>query len=289
MKTKTVFFLTLLSCLILVSPSYADFTITYQQPGTSRTSTIAISKGKVRVTNKKGKKEGRHYMIYDSKRKAITTVDKRKRKYIVMTEKQITQMYNDMPTAEDIATHGIQNRIPYSKIPLAGWIPGRTKRKMTDKPARAGAKKVVKATEKHAPKVWPYEKRRVVKTNTRQKIGGFSCRTYRVSREKKQLGELCVASRSAIGMSSADYKALKAYYQHAMKISALNQKAAGPFAYRIEDFIMTNVQGVPLASKESTKDKGLKMKDVTRKRLPSSLFSIPKGYKQEKIKVKESG
>ncbi len=283
MNTKTRFSFILLGALIPGSPSQADFTISYQQPGTSRTSTIAIRKGKVRVTNKKGKKEDRHYMIYDSKHKAITTVDKRKRKYRVMTEKQITRMYNDMPTSEDIATRAIQNQVPFSRVPYSGWIPGRAKRAMTEKPARAGAKKVVKATEKNAPKVWPYEKRRVVKTKTYKKISGFGCTVYKVSREKKKLGELCVTSRKAIKMSSADYKTLKAYYQYAMKMSALSKKAAGPFAYRIDDFIMTNVRGVPLASKGSKKDKGLKMTNVTRKPLPNGSFYVPKGYKQEKM------
>jgi len=244
MNTKTLFPYLLLAALIPGSPSHADFTISYQQPGTSRTSTIAIRKDKVRITNKKGKKEDRHYMIYDSKYKAITVVDKRK--YRVMTEKQITRMYNDMPTAEDITTRALQNQAPFSRVPFSGWIPGRAKRAMTEKPARAGAKKVVKATEKNAPKVWPYEKLRVVKTKTYKKISGFGCTVYKVSREKKKLGELCVTSRKAIKMSSADYKTLKAYYQYAMKMSALSKKAAGPFAYRIDDFIMTNVKGVPL-------------------------------------------
>lgn len=283
MKIKTVFFLALLGYLLPVSPVAADFTITYVQPGSSKTNTIYIRNGKVRISSRKGKKEARQYMIYDSKRKVMTSVDHKRHKYVVMTEKDIDRLMKRMPTAEDVATRGIQNRVPWSKIRGASWIPGRTKRAITEKPARRGAKKIVKGVEKTAPKVLPHEKRRVVKTKRRQTIKGVRCTNHKVYRGKKKLGVLCVASRSAVKMTRSDYKALKAYHRYGIKMTAFSKKAAGPFAYRIDDFIMTNVNGVVIQSKASRRSKSLKMTRVSRKRLPGSLFKIPKGYKKQKM------
>lgn len=283
MRIKTLFILTLFGSLIPVSPAAASFTITYVQPGTSRTSTIYINNGKVRVTNRKGKKEIRQYMIYDSKRKAMISVDGKRRKYVVMTDKDIDRLLKRMPTAEDIATRGIQNQVPYSRIPGATWIPGRTRRKMTEKPARKGARKLVKGVEKTAPKVMPHEQRRVVKTKSRQTVKGVSCTNYKVYRGNKKLGVLCVASRGAVKMSRSDYKALKAYHRIGEKMTAFTRTVAGPFAYRIDDFIMTNVNGVVLQSKVSRKSKGLKMTRVSTKPVPGNLFKVPKGYKKQKM------
>lgn len=282
MNIKTVFFLALLGCLIPATPVVADFSITYVRPGTSKTNTINIRNGKVRITTRKGKKEARQYMIYDSKRKVMISVDRKRRKYVVLTNKDMDRLMKRMPAAEDIATRAIQNRVPWSKIRGSYWIPGRTKRAITEKPARKGAKKIVKGIKKNAPKVLPHEQRRVVKTKRRQTIKGVRCTNHKVYRGKKKLGVLCVASRSAVKMTRSDYKALKAYHQYGIKITAFTRKAAGPFAYRIDDFIMTNVNGVVIDSKASRRSKSLKMTRISRRRLSGSLFRVPKGYKKQK-------
>ncbi len=148
MKTNTVFFMALLGCLLPVAPVAADFTITYAQPGSSKTNTIYIRNGKVRITNRKGKKELRGYMIYDSKRKTMISVDRKRRKYVVMTEKDIDRLMKRMPTAEDVATRGIQNRVPWSKIRGASWIPGRTKRAITENPPAEALKRLLRVSKK---------------------------------------------------------------------------------------------------------------------------------------------
>lgn len=231
----------------------AETQITYVDEASGAVKTvIRIADGKVRMDS--GASEG--WSLYDSETGTLTTVDTRKRSYTVLDEEKLRALSGQVNDAMATMRKQLEQMPPEQRAAMEKMMGG------------MGA-----ATGKSAMEI------AVDRTGKRLTKGGHDCRQVFLSVGSFARMELCVVDESEIDMPDADRETL-ASMQKMMKTvaeSVTGGDRRAPLDYK-------SLGGMPVYMKPGNARSGEMLKDVAHD-VDASLFTVPAGYREEKLSM----
>ncbi|HET8790321.1 MAG TPA: hypothetical protein VFM75_03870 [Modicisalibacter sp.] len=106
-------------------------------------------------------------------------------------------------------------------------------------------------------------------------VNGIACDRGRITAEGQPIGEICVASPQALGLTGAEFDA----FQNLYDLTASLQAAFSQQAASIPD--VSTLNGVPVSMHIEFNDFRQTLERVTHDPLPDYLFEVPENYRRE--------
>ena len=248
--TKTSLRITLTAAIALTSANcLADSTLQFSAPREGQPNTVYVRNGKVRMDGPGGAS------VFDAKARSITMLNTREQAYQVMTEKGIDERMQAMAKMRDEMMARMQDMPEEQRRAMEQYMPG---------------------PEKSAGTSAPITTRDTGKKDT---VAGVSCRVYEALQNDQVLGQTCVATHKDLGMSSADYQAIKDMFSFMQDMASKAAKTMGhagntPF----DQGLLTKLDGLPVRMTNGQQG-GITLVSIKSDTLSDDLFKVPAGYK----------
>ncbi len=230
--------------MAIVGVTLADTTLHYVDQSDKTTIKMYLSGNKMVVTSTS---EQSTSMIYDAKSVVMTIIDAENKKYYILNRDQIESLGDMKAMMEKVLEERLKDMPDSQKEMMRSMMEGILKSQMPKKPK--------KPTYKTTGKSGNY--------------AGLKCKEV-----MKQAGEnkykFCVVEPSKLGLSSSEYSTLRSF-------QAISQKIAE----------RSGIEGTDLSIFDNSvvvyyenKDENGVLRSVNHKNIPTSLFTIPKGFQK---------
>lgn len=242
-----------LAAALLSGTARADAGITVSETTTGG-SLVQVRKGVVRSSSPA---DPGNYVLFDTKTGGMTMVDAHSRTYSSTTPEALRQHLSgamqQMEMMRQQMQAQLQNMPPEQRAMMErqmGTMGGMP-------PGAAGV---------------PAKPPLTIKAAGKDTINGIKCRWYEATRGGQAVGKTCVAKAGELGVSEADFKALRTAF------GAFNDlgRELGGMGGSDEVFDPEKIPGLPIATHGPTG--GSSVIKVSTDKLPAHLFSAPKGF-----------
>lgn len=237
-------------------PAGADTRLQYvnEKSGDPETA-IIIKDGKVRMNSP----EADGWSIFDSKTKTLTAVNSAEKSYTVLDEETMRQVSGQMSAAMQEMKKQLDEMPPEQRAMMEKMMGGM---------ANAGKKMVETKTDRTG--------------KTLQK-GGYQCEQVFMSVGSISRSELCVVDMNKIDIPAGDRNTLDAMQEH---MQALSESLSDTFGTDLK-FDFESMGGMPVYMKQDRERSGEVLKEVSHSGIDASLFEIPEGFREEKVRIGE--
>ena len=121
------------------------------------------------------------------------------------------------------------------------------------------------------------EPMRVTATGKSRKVAGYNCKVHRMSQGGRDIQEMCIASRKAVGVPQGDYQTMQNMFAFMREIAeksmaAIGMRGAGPS--------FPDIDGVPVEIRDLKDGSVSVLRRVSTKSISDSKFAVPAGYRQ---------
>jgi hypothetical protein len=247
--------------LLAAQPAGADATLIVQgSDGLKSLIQIRGGKGKMSAA---GMDE---YVVYDAGSRTITYVEPAQRQYTQMTE---AELQSGLKTAA-----GIRETVaPYMADMLAGLPPAQ--RRMIEQ--RMGA-------FPGAPAAGSKPQTTQVETVARGShiIAGLQCKASGIVKNGKPAAEVCMATGPSGKLSKQDFETLQAMVAFSRGMAGSAGSMLGDQASQL-DFLVTDIDGVPVAVRDLVSGKRYEVTAVSDAALSDGLFNGYSGFQQREL------
>jgi hypothetical protein len=247
--------------LLAAQPAGADATLIVQGSDSLK-SMIQLRGGKGKMSAA-GTDE---YVVYDAGSRTITYVDPAQRQYTQMTE---AELQSGLKTAA-----GIRETVaPYMADMLAGLPP--EQRRMIEQ--RMGA-------FPGAPAAGSKPQADQVKTVDRGShvIAGLQCRASGIVKNGKPAAEVCMATGPSGKLSKQDFETLQSLVSFSRGMAGSAGSMLGDQVQQF-DFLVTDIEGVPVAVRDLENGKRYEVTAVSDAALSDGLFNGYGGFRRQEL------
>jgi hypothetical protein len=246
-----------LALALLATSAQAGVTLTYEgkSAGKERSYTIMVSieGNKLRVDSTGDR--GGTVMIFDGDQKKMISVDPEKKTYMEITEADVAKIKK----TRDQMQQQLEERLKQ--------LPPEQRKKMEEMMGQMGQKHGALKDRKTETKLEPL--------GGRKSYHGFSCETYRRTRDGQNITEECIIPWKATGLSKNDFQVME-------KFDAFFGKMGGGGREDPTYSEIANSPGVPafVATLHSDGSHGAEeeLTRLKRQSVPSSAFTAPAGF-----------
>jgi len=245
-------------CLVAVSTvAVADATITMQNTFGGKTSTdhVYIKGGMIRADSGQG--DG--YMIFDSSRGTITTVEPGEQRYTVMTKEDLQAMGS-----------AVQNAMKQMEAQLANLPPEQREQVRAMMKQRMGA---MMQSQDQAPET------RIVQTGQSKTVGGYDCAMVNIMVDGEQTGSACMTQWDELDIAAADRKTVQSMMD-------FSREMAKQFGGMMPTHMAAMTQdGYPVQWENRSGGTTIsgELKSMEGGPVSDDLFQVPSGYTERKL------
>jgi hypothetical protein len=254
MPTKTAALGGALLLLAAIPSARADATLTYESKQSGK-NVVMIHDGMVRMVTPQPQGGGQAVSIYDSRKDRFVVLDEAKRSYLVMDKAMVSEQAKRIRTMQQQMMAQMREQMKD--------MPEEQRRMLEQQMAQ-----FEQGQQGTGPKV------DVRKTGKTDVVNGFRCEYYQSYIDGRLMSEACIAEAKALGLSAADYQAMKdmfAFMGHmAQAFSGTKQGSTQGFE---------NVPGLPVRTRDPSGEV-MELKKVDTGAVDPKLFQIPKDYKK---------
>ncbi len=237
------------ACFCFSATASADTRLIYEMKG-AETFNIAI-RGNLFRWEFAGGPRGPMTIVYDNKRRQIDLIDdRRKRIYQINDESLAAQRNNDArrKRAMESARRDYRNMSPERRRRFEKRMqPWQLKRLRGD------------GSDEKDPTT--------IRMGKTAEIKGYACRFVDTILNEQPKSQVCVADRSTVGMSKADFTTLTGMFRFLGELTKTSRMASTHFA--------RNLKGVPLQMKDNRRGKVQTIRAISHTPLSDDVFKLP--------------
>ena len=189
----------------------------------------------------------RDYAIYDAARDTLIIVDGAAGSYTPLTRRDLAEMGGMMRQMQAM----LQSLPPEQRALAMQQMP----------PGMQG-------------NAGPVQTRRVGE----DRIQGIACTRYRLRRGGQRLGEVCMAGFQALKLAARDSRAVRGLWKMMYDLNRQMQTIEG-----LDPLLASNLPGLPLELRDDVAGEDFRLKSVSRKAVPRSLFEDYKRLRRETL------
>lgn len=240
--------------VVIALPATADTRIEYVDENTGETQTvITIKDGQARMENV----DDTGYTLFDASAATLTTVDPEERTFTVMDEASMQALSSEVDSAMSQMRAELEKMPPEQRAMMKKMMGG-----MAD-----FGKSMLETSVK--------------RTGNTMNKGGYECEQVFFSVGSVASTELCVVDAGELGMPDEDQATMNTMYA---QMKAMAEKMASTFGVDMAPD-MEALGGIPVYTRGDDEDFGEVIKDITHDGIDAALFTIPDGYREEKMDV----
>lgn len=244
---------------VATTMAVADTTLQFTTNQGGKPNWVMIKDGMVRMVS--SSPQGEQISIYDNKRKAFTVLDDKKKTYMVMDRNTVQKQAQRFKQMQQQMMTQMQDRLKE--------MPAEQRQEMEQQMAKHG----FGAGAKNAPQ----PQFSTHKTGRTETVDSLQCEVYESLQDGKPVGQACVASIQALGLSQADYNTLQGMFAFTRDMAAQFASAAGGPMPPNPMSTFDNVEGLPIKV-SGTGGEVMTLEGISHDSLSPNYFGIPAGY-----------
>jgi len=243
----------------MMSSSFADTTLVFADD--KGANTVQIKEGILRAG---GRNDGHDYLLFDSKRRTITDIDRRNKKYTRIDETSMKQMGGMITDMQRQMEEQLKNLPPDQQAQMrqmmAGLMP----------PGMDEAKQPVRNEP----------------TSQTGKIGEWTCKIINIFKGDEKVSQVCATDYKSLDIPEQDYLTMKEFMSFVANISE-NFPMADQVSFASADLGDGMLPVFVEMLQKSTKDRSMTLNKINTETLERSLFTVPVGYTEQKVMQKK--
>lgn len=265
--------------LSITHATFAATTIEFDGQGDGP-ETMMISKGKVLMRT--GQDED---MVYDDRTRRMTMITHSERGYFVLDPDTMMERMQGMQAQSQQQMQQLQQELGPAMQQMKQQF-----QQLLDDPNLSDAQKQMIQQQLEqmsgAASAMPEapsggmpmsEPVRVQATGESRKVGGIACRVHRMSQGGRDIQEMCIASRQAVGVPADDYQTMQNMFAVMREIAEKSMAAVGMHGAAPS---FPDVDGVPVEIRDLEDGTVSVLRSVSTKSIADSKFAIPAGYRE---------
>ncbi|RMG57485.1 MAG: hypothetical protein D6717_04730 [Gammaproteobacteria bacterium] len=251
----------LLATLSFGTAAQADATLTFSDSRSPQQTSFLIHDGRILMQGQ-GRDGSKFSSIYDSGRKQFIMIDHARKRYYTMDEQTVEKQMEMMDRARQMMKQQLEAQL--KDMPPE-------QRKMMEQRMQAMFAK---------PEPAPAPRVEVKDTGERRDANGIPCRVFRIIADGKPERETCVAKPRDLGLSDADYRALRSMFDYMSRMADRFASRMGGMHRQNTAELMSHIDGIPVSMKHLTKGYESRLEGLSTDALDPSLFQVPPGFQK---------
>ena len=249
MKLKQLIITSAMATAIFSDVVCADTTLTYNNANGQENSKMYLSDGLAKVTNSGDVNTA---LIFNAQQNSFTVVNHEDQSYMVFGEKEIAALGDVSAMMDRMLEEQLAQMPAGQREQMRGMMKSMIEKQMPKQAALP-----------------TYEK-----TGQSSSYNGFNCEEVIQSVDGKKQGDFCVADHQALGVDSADYRAIGEFMKIAEKMASQFGQSQGVNFAAVGEVLPVYY--------EMGQEKAY-LTAVNNDNINASTFNVPNGYKQQSL------